>query len=60
MFLENLTKMIDPENVPNYLKKEKKIYKDPVTDPRETWKDWTKRQILFKDPPLVERDQLPT
>jgi hypothetical protein len=30
-----------------------------VVDPRETWKEWSKRQLEFKDPPLVERDDLP-
>jgi hypothetical protein len=59
MFLESLEKMIQVENVPNFLKRFKKVYRDPVVDPRETWKEWTKRQLEFKDPPLVERDDLP-
>ncbi len=29
----------------NFLKKEKKVFEDPVPDPRETWKAWVKRQI---------------
>lgn len=45
--------------MPDFLKKEKKVYKDPVIDPRESWKEWTMRQIEFKDPPLVEREDLP-
>lgn len=45
--------------MPNFLKRQKKVYKDPVVDPRETWKEWTKRQLEFKDPPLVEREELP-
>ena len=59
MFLEFLEEKIEPENVPNFLKRQKKVYKDPVVDPRESWKEWTKRQLEFKDPPLVERDELP-
>jgi len=51
--------MIEPENVPNYLKKIKLHLKDPVVDPRETWGHWFKRNMDFKDPPLCERDDLP-
>jgi hypothetical protein len=54
-----LEKLIAVENVPDFLRKYKKVYRDPVVDPRENWKEWTKRQIEFKDPPLVERDELP-
>ena len=55
IFLKNLTKQIDPDNVPNFLVKEKKVYADPVIDPREGWGEWFKRQMDFKDPPLCER-----
>lgn len=34
IFIENLTKQIDPDNVPNFLLKPKKKYEDPVIDPR--------------------------
>jgi hypothetical protein len=56
MFLENLEKLIAVKNVPDFLRKYKKVYRDPVVDPRENWKEWTKRQIEFKDPPPVERE----
>ena len=45
--------------MPDFLTKHKKVYEDPVIDPRESWKDWAKRQLEFKDPPLVERKELP-
>lgn len=51
--------MIDPDNTRDFLTKEKKVYDDPVIDPRETWKEWFKRNLEFKDPPLVEREELP-
>ena len=35
-----------------------KEYRDPVIDPRESWTEWGKRQLEFKDPPLIERDEL--
>ena len=53
VFLENLVDMIDPDNTRDYLTKEKKVYNDPVIDPRENWKQWLARNIEFKDPPLV-------
>lgn len=34
LFLESLVLRIDPENVPGFLVKPKKIYEDPVVDPR--------------------------
>ena len=40
IFLENLVDMIDPDNTRDFLTKEKKVYSDPVIDPRETWKQW--------------------
>ena len=30
-----------------------------MIDPRETWKQWFLRNLDFKDPPLVERSELP-
>jgi len=45
--------MIDAHNVTDYLTRPKIVLKDPVADPRETWKEWFKRQMEFKDPPLV-------
>lgn len=30
-----------------------------MIDPRETWKHWFVRNLEFKDPPLVERSELP-
>lgn len=59
IFIENLKKKIEVENVPDFLTKPKLVYKDPVVDPRETWKEWAHRQLEFKDPPLVEREELP-
>jgi hypothetical protein len=55
IFLDNLEKGTNVENVPDFLTKPVKVYHDPVVDPRETWKQWTMRQLEFKDPPLVER-----
>lgn len=43
---------VDPDNVPNFLIRPKRVYADPVVDPRETWKQWIVRQMEFKDPPL--------
>ena len=34
IFIDSLTKQLDPENVPNFLLKHKKTYNDPVIDPR--------------------------
>ena len=34
IFLESLTKQVDPDNVPNFLIKPRKVYNDPVIDPR--------------------------
>lgn len=51
--------MIDPDNTRDFLTKEKKVYNDPVIDPRENWKEWFARNLEFKDPPLVERSELP-
>lgn len=34
VFLDSLNFRVSPENVPNYLKKPRKILKDPVVDPR--------------------------
>lgn len=45
--------------MPNFLKKTKVKLEDPVCDPRETWKEWFKRQMEWKDAPLVERNSLP-
>ena len=45
--------------MPNFLKKQKKKLADPVADPNETWKQWFKRQMDWKDAPLVERNSLP-
>ncbi|CAD8170926.1 unnamed protein product [Paramecium octaurelia] len=48
------------EHIPNiYEKPKKQQLLDPVIDPRETWGDFIYRQIEFKNPPLVERDELP-
>lgn len=43
----------------DFLTKPKKKFNDPVVDPRESWKEWMIRNIDFKDPPMVERDELP-
>ena len=45
--------------MPNFLKKEKNKLHDPVVDPNETWKQWFKRQMEWRDAPLVERRSLP-
>ena len=52
IFIENLKKGIDIENFPDFLVRPFKTYVDPVVDPRETWKEWIKRNMEFKDPPL--------
>jgi hypothetical protein len=31
--------------MPDFLKKQKVKLEDPVVDPRETWKQWLKRQV---------------
>jgi ankyrin repeat protein len=59
IFLENLQKKTPLENVPNFLTRPVRVYRDPVVDPRESWGQWMRRQLDFKDPPLVERDELP-
>ena len=46
---------VPPENVRDFLTKEVIRLKDPVIDPRETWKQWFWRNMEFQDPPLVER-----
>ncbi|CAK74091.1 unnamed protein product (macronuclear) [Paramecium tetraurelia] len=47
--------------IPNiYEKPKKQQLLDPVIDPRETWGDFIYRQIEFQNPPLVERDELPS
>jgi hypothetical protein len=53
VFLECLVDMVDPDNTKDFLTKEKKVYEDPVIDPRESWGQWFKRNMDFKDPPLV-------
>jgi hypothetical protein len=53
IFLECLVDMVDPDNTKDFLTKEKKVYEDPVIDPRESWGQWFKRNMDFKDPPLV-------
>ena len=50
--MENLIKRIEPENVPEFLTKAVTVYKDPVVDPRESWGQWVRRTMEFKDPPL--------
>lgn len=45
VFCENLKKKILPENVPDFLTKTKRIYEDPVVDPRQTWKAWFLRNL---------------
>ena len=59
IFVDSLSKGIDQDNVPNFLVQEKKVYADPVIDPRETWKQWFLRQMDFEDPPVCEREDLP-
>ena len=34
IFVDSLSKQIDPDNVPNFLTKPRKVYTDPVIDPR--------------------------
>lgn len=55
VLLEGLVLNKDISEMPNFLKKEKKKFVDPVIYPRETWKQWLKRQLEWKDAPLVER-----
>ena len=61
MFLANLKKKTQYTMIPDIFRRpEKKRYIDPVVDPRESWKDMAVRMIDFKDPPLVERNELPS
>ena len=57
--LDGLQKQIPPSNIGNFLKRPKIVLRDPVIDPRESWGQWVKRVSEFKEPPLVERDELP-
>lgn len=59
IFLDGLKMGVDADNLPDFLKREKKVYEDPVVDPRESWKQWFLRNMEFKDPPLCERNDLP-
>lgn len=59
MFLTGLREGIPEENMEDYTKKHKKVYNDPVIDPREGWVKWIKRVADFQPPPLVERNELP-
>lgn len=59
VFLDSLKKKIQPENVGNFLAKKYKQYEDPIVDPNETWKQWFIRNLEFKDPPMVERCEVP-
>jgi ankyrin repeat protein len=34
-------------------------FDDPVVDPRESWGEWARRVSEFRDPPFVERRELP-
>jgi hypothetical protein len=60
-FLDCLDAKIHPNEAPSsfVIRKKRKVYKDPVIDPNEPWKNWFVRVANFKDPPLVERDSLP-
>lgn len=60
--LMSLECKIPPEVAPSFtVPPPKKLVPmvDPVSDPREPWKDWMKRVIDFEEPPLVERHALP-
>ena len=59
--LECLEAKIHPNEAPSsfIIRKKYKVYKDPVINPNEPWKDWVVRIANFGDPPLVERDTLP-
>ena len=59
ILVDALEKAIPEENLRDYLTKPKKKYNDPVVDPRESWREWMLRNLEFKDPPLVERNELP-
>ncbi|CAD8083153.1 unnamed protein product [Paramecium primaurelia] len=60
IMLSNLKQKVPYQQLPNIFKKpEKKKLIDPVVDPRESWKQLIVRQIDFKEPPLVERTELP-
>lgn len=51
--LDGLKSGQKPEEMGEFLKKEKKVYNDPVIDPRETWSEWASRVAEFKEAPLV-------
>lgn len=59
IIVDGLEKGIPRENLRDFLKKPKKVYDDPVVDPRESWREWIFRNIDFQDPPMVERSDLP-
>ena len=59
IIIEGLEKGIPKENLRDFLTKPKKRFNDPVVDPRETWSNWALRNLEFKDPPMVERSELP-
>lgn len=59
MFIDGLREGTPEDEMPDFTKKHKKTYNDPVIDPRESWVDWFKRVGDFKPPPLVERHDLP-
>ena len=46
-----------------YAKKHKEYHawlkRDLVVDTRESWRQWMNRQMLFQDPPMVPREELP-
>jgi hypothetical protein len=44
-FLEGLVSGQSLGEMPDFLRKQKVKLEDPVVDPRETWKQWLKRQI---------------
>lgn len=59
VFIDTLKRKINPENVPDFFTKQYKRLEDPIVDPRETWKAWILRNMEFKDPPMVERSEVP-
>ncbi|EGR27574.1 hypothetical protein IMG5_193740 [Ichthyophthirius multifiliis] len=58
-FIVYLKQKVPFENCPNFYKRPDppKLH-DPVIDPRETWTEFFARNIDFKEPPMVERNEL--
>lgn len=60
-FLMSLDCRIPAENAPSFVSpplNRTASLQDPISDPRESWKHWTRRVLEFQNPPLVERSSV--